>query len=265
MDKQIPRIDCRSLTFSPRLSETRMVRAQESFGVGAIRRLLCFALYLLGLDRSAIGRALGMPVDTAKSIIKAVNQNGFAAFEDRRHSVSRFRPPAPVKKPPVTIREEGRDVVVDFGIPDTRIRLSRDDSLQMKIILLSMVNSGLLSTRKAADALRLTMTHTGVLARRLREQGSQSLLDQRKGQQQDFVVTPEVKAELIQQFAVDIMTSGRTSSSGISGKLKERCSIVISERTVRHHLARMGLRGIKRSLPQLVAAVKKTSKNCSDS
>lgn len=265
MDKQIPRIDCRSLTFSPRLSETRMVRAQESFGVGAIRRLLCFALYLLGLDRSAIGRALGMPADTAKSIIKAVNQNGFAAFEDRRRSVSRFRPPAPVKKPPVTIREEGRDVVVDFGIPDTRIRLSRDDSLQMKIILLSMVNSGLLSTRKAADALRLTMTHTGVLARRLREQGSQSLLDQRKGQQHDFVVTPEVKAELIQQFAVDIMTSGRTSSSGISGKLKERCSIVISERTVRHHLARMGLRGIKRSLPQLVAAVKKTSKNCSDS
>ena len=106
MDKQIPRIDCRSLTFLPRLSETRMVQAQESFGVGAIRRLLCFALYLLGLDRSAIGRALGMPADTAKSIIKAVNQNGFAAFEDRRRSVSRFRPPAPPKRPPMTIREE---------------------------------------------------------------------------------------------------------------------------------------------------------------
>ncbi len=265
MDKQIPRIDCRSLTFSPGLSENRMVQAQESFGVGAIRRLLCFALYLLGLNRSAIGRALGIPADTAKSIIKAVNQNGFAAFEDRRRSVSRFRPPAPVKRPPMTIREEGRDVVLDFGFPDTQIRLSREDPLQMKIVLLSMVNSGLLSARKAAGALRLTVTHTGVLARRLREQGSQSLVDQRKGQQQDFVVTPEVKAELIQQFAVDVMTSGRTSSSGISEKIKERCSIVISERTVRHHLARMGLSGIKRSLPQLVAAVKKTSKNCSDS
>ncbi len=265
MDERIPMIDCQSLTFSPRLSESRMDQAQKSFGVGVIRRFLCFALYLLGLNRSVIGRALGIPADTAKSIIKAVNQNGFAAFEDRRRGVSRFLPPAPVKRPPVTLREEEHAVLVDFGFPDTLIRLDRQDPLQMKIVLLSMVNSGLLSTRQAADALQFTVTHTGVLARRLREQGSRSLIDQRKGQHQDFVVTPEVKAELVQQFTVDVITSGRTSSSGISEKLKERCSIVISERTVRHHLARMGLSGIKRSLPQLVAAVKKTSRSCSDS
>jgi transposase len=265
MDEKIPMIDCQSLMFSPRLSESRMHQAQESFGIGAIRRLLCFALYLLGLNRSLIGRALGIPGDTAKSIIKAVNQNGFAAFEDRRRGASRFLPPAPVKRPPMTLREEDRAVLVDFGFPDTLIRLERQDPLQMRIVLLSMVNSGLLSTPQAADALQLTVSHTAVLARRLREQGSRSLVDQRKGQQQDFVVTPQVKAELVQQFAVDVITSGRTSSSGISEKLKERCSIVISERTVRHHLARMGLRGIKRSLPQLAAAVKKTSKNCSKS
>lgn len=265
MDKRIPLIDCQDLPFSPRLSESRMDLAQESFGVGAIRRLLCFALYLLGVNRNAIGKALGIPADTAKSMIKAVNQNGFAAFEDRRRSLPRFRPPAPVKRPPIIVQEEKLDVVVDFGFPDTSIRLSRQDPLQMKIVLLSMVNNGLLSSRQAADALQLTSSHTAVLARRLLEQGSHSLVDQRKGQQQDFVVTPQVKAELIQQFAVDVMTAGHTSSSGISQKLRERCSIVISERTVRHHLARMGLGGIKRSLPQLVAAVKKTSKNCSES
>ena len=242
-----------------------MDQARESFGVGATRRLLCFALYLLGLNRSVIGRALGIPGDTAKSIIKAVNQNGFAAFEDRRRSVSRFLPSAPVKRPPMTLRDEGTAVLVDFGFPDTLIRLERQDPLQMKIVLLSMVNSGLLSTPQVADALQLTVSHTAALARRLREQGSQSLVDQRKGQQQDFVMTPQVKAELVQQFTVDVITSGRTSSSGISEKLKERCSIDISERTIRHHLARMGLSGIKHSLPLLVAGVKKTSENCSKS
>jgi hypothetical protein len=91
------------------------------------------------------------------------------------------------------------------------------------------------------------------------------VLDRRQGQQQDFVVTPSVKAELIQQFAVDILTSGRSSSTAISEQLKARCNIAIPDRTVRHHLARMGLGRIKRSLPQLVAAVKKTSESCSKS
>ena len=86
-----------------------------------------------------------------------------------------------------------------------------------------------------------------------------------RAQKEDFVVTPSVKAELIQQFAVDVITSGRTSSAAISEKLKERCSIAVPDRTVRHHLSRMGLGSIKHSLPQLVAAVKKTSSNCSES
>jgi hypothetical protein len=77
-------------------------------------------------------------------------------------------------------------------------------------------------------------------------------------------VTPSVKAELIQQFAAEVITSGWTSSAALSEKLKERCSIVIPDRTVRHHLSRMGLGSIKRSLPQLVAAVKKNSNNCSE-
>jgi transposase len=240
-----------------------MYQAEETFGARAIRRLLCFALYLLGLNRNAIGKALSIPANTAKSIIKTVNQNGFAAFEDRRRSVSQFRPPAPPKRPPITLREDGDNVLVDFGFPNTQITLRRQNPLQMKIVLLSMVNSGLISTRQAADALQFTISHTTMLANRLREQGGLSLVDQRKGQKKEFVVTPEVKAEIIQQFAVDVITSGRTSGSDISEKLKERCSIVIPERTVRHHLAKLGLRAIKTSLPELVAAVKKTSKNCS--
>jgi transposase len=137
--------------------------------------------------------------------------------------------------------------------------------LQIKTVLLSMFNSGLLSTRQVAEAIKLTPSHTAALARRLQDQGALSLTDQRQGQKEDFVVTASVKAEMIQQFAVDVITSGRTSSAAIAEKLKERCGIVVPDRTIRHHLSRLGLRSIKRSLPHLVAAVKKTSNKCSDS
>jgi hypothetical protein len=263
MAERIPVIDCQRLTFSPQLSESRLGQAKESFGVRAIQRILCFALYLLGVNRNAIGRTLSIPPDTAKSIIKAVKRDGFEAFEDRRRRSSAFRPPVPPQMPPITLREGEDHIVVDFGFPETHIKLSRQDPLQMKTVLLSMFNSGLLSNRQVAGAIQLTLSHTAALARRLREHGALSLVDRRQGQQQDFVVTPRVKAELVQQFAVDVITSGRISSSTISERLMQRCGIAISERTVRHHLARMGLRGIQSSLPQLVAAVKKTSSNSS--
>jgi len=242
-----------------------MDRARESLGAGLIQRILCFALYLLGLNRSAIGRTLGIPRDTAKSIIKAVKRDGLGALEDRRLKRSTLlRKQASPEPPPITLQKDEDHLVVDFGIRDRAIKLCRQDPLQMKTVLLSMFNSGLLSTRQVAEAIESTPSHTAALGRRLQEQGALSLVDQRQGQKEDFVVNSSVKAELIQQFAVDVITSGRTSSTAISEKLKERCGIVVPDRTVRHHLSRMGLGSIKRSLPQLVAAVKKTSNNCSE-
>jgi transposase len=266
MTDKLRLIDCQSLTFSPQLSESRMAQARKSLGAGLIQRILCFALYLLGLNRSAIGLTLGIPPDTAKSIIKAVKRDGLEALQDRRIKSSTLPPKKEsAEPPPITLREDDDHLMVDFGIRNRTLKLCRRDPLQMKTVLLSMFNSGLLSTRQAAEAIGLTPSHAAVLGRRLKEQGALSLVDQRQGQREDFVVTPSTKAELIQQFAVDIITSGRTSSAAISEKLKERCGIVVPDRTVRHHLSRLGLKSIKRSLPQLVEAVKKTSNNCSDS
>ena len=126
-----------------------------------------------------------------------------------------------------------------------------------------MLNNGLLIKQDVAEAIKLTPFHTTTLARRLREKGARSLVDRRQGQKQEYRVPAPVKAELVQQFAVDIITSGKTSGSKISAELKERCNISVPARTVRHHLAQMGLRKIKKSLPQLVAGVKKTSSNYS--
>jgi transposase len=261
--KKLPLIDCQNLVFSTRLTENRMGQAQRLLGSDVVQRILCYALYLCGVNRRAVGQALGIPAETAKSIIKAINRDGLVALEDRRRQFSAFLPQASPQPLPITLREEEGHIVVDFGINGRDLKLSRQDPLQMKAVLFSLVNSGLLTKRQVAEALQLSPSHTATLARRLDEQGALSLVDQRQGQKHDYRVPRGVKAELIQQFAVDVITSGRTSGEAISAELKERCNITIPARTVRHHLARMGLGRIKGSLPQLVSAVKKTSTNCS--
>ena len=255
---KIPLIDCQNLVFSTRLAENRMAQALMSFGSGVLQRLLCYSLYLLGVNRKTIGQVLNIPSETAKSIIKTINSDGLAAFEDRRRQFSAFIPQASLQPQPITLREEEGHLLVDFGMSGRVLRLNREDPLQMKTILLTMLNSGLLKKRQVAEAIKMTPSHTATLARRLDEQGARSVVDQRQGQKQDYRVPRQVKAELIQQFALDVIASGRTSGSAISAELKERCNITIPARTVRHHLARMGLRKIKGSLPQLVLAVKKT-------
>lgn len=256
--KKIPLTDCQNLVFSTRLAENRMTQALMSFGSGVLQRLLCYSLYLLGVNRKAIGQVLNIPSETAKSIIKTINRDGLAAFEDRRRQFSAFVPQASLQPQPITLREEEGHILVDFGIGGRVLRLNREDPLQMKTILLTMLNCGLLKKRQVAEAIRVSPSHTATLARRLDEQGALSVVDKRQGQKQDYRVPQEMKAELIQQFAIDVIASGRTSGSAISAKLKDRCNITIPARTVRHHMARMGLGKIKNSLPQLVSAVKKT-------
>jgi hypothetical protein len=237
-----------------------MQRALRILGQKVVQRILCFSLYLLGVNRSAIGQALDIPAETAKSIIKAVGKKGLTALEDRRHRSSAFLPTAPQRPASMIVQTGQNHIIVDFGIEGRQLKIPRQNVLQARAILLSMLNSGLLSRRQVADVIGLTPAHTATLARRLDSDGFLVLIDKRLGQKSDYRITPEVKAELVQQFTLDIITRGKTSGEAISCELQERCHITIAARTVRHHLARMGLPKIKRTLPRLVAEVKKTSK-----
>jgi transposase len=254
-------MDCQNLPLSPALSQARLQRAVQSLGETVVQRLMCFALYLLGVNRRAIGEALDVPAETAKSIIKVVERHGLPALEDRRHRVSSFLPQAPAVIAPVRLNVTEEDVIVEFGAEDRRLRISRQSDLQVRTVLLSLLNSGLLPKAEVAEAIGLTRAHTATLAHRLAQEGLSGLIDKRQGQQSDYRMTPEVKAELVQQFTLDVIAHGRTSGQAISSELQQRCQISVPARTVRHHLAQMGLTKIKHSLPQLLAAVKKTSKS----
>lgn len=262
MAKEFRVPDCQELHFSTELSQKRLSQARRTLGPGVVQRLLGFALYLLGLKRSAIGQAINMPTETVKSMIKTISRDGVPGLEDRRRVSSQQESQKPK---PITLRHEGSFLVIDLGGDKRDLKLSREDSLQLKTVLISMANSGILPKREAAQALNVSSSYMTILARRFQEQGTTALLDKRQGQKQDYRVPPAVKGELIQQFAVDLISCGRTSSARISAELKERCGLEVSARTVRHHMALMGLKSVKRSLPQLVAAVKKTSTTCSSS
>lgn len=250
-------IDCRNITFSQSLSVERIQRVQTTFKQNIIQRILCFSLYLLGVNRRLIGQALGIPTETAKSIIKTISSKGLCALEDRRYRTSGFAPP-PVPK----VEKAQISIDKDYIVVDTKGRLTIpiQNKLQIKAVLLSMLNSGLLSRKDVAPVLGLTQAHTTTLAHRLNREGLHSLIDKRQGQKKDYLITPEIKAELVQQFISDIITRGKTSGEIISTELQERCQIEVPARTVRYHLSQMGLRKIKKTLPQLIAEVKKISK-----
>lgn len=253
--------NCQELSFSVKHSQKRIERAKDVFDYNVIKRIISFALYLLGLGRKDIGKTLVLPVETVKSINKALMRDGLIAIEDRRR---RILPPvshAPEGPPPITLKEEEKLIIIDFGFPNMQIKLCKHDALQMRTVLLTMFNSGLLTSKEVAKAIGITVQHTKNLAEKLLENGALSLAEKRKGQKQDYRVTTEIKAQIIQQFAVQAVTGEPTSSIEISEKLKERCSMEIPARTVRHHLGKLGLPKIKGSLPQLVAAVKKNYKN----
>jgi hypothetical protein len=252
--------DCQNLAFSHSLSQNRMQRAVQALSEPVVRRVLCYSLYLLGINRQAVGQSLGIPPDTAKSIIKAVEKKGLSAFEDRRHRTSVFLPPAPTPLAPVTLSVNKEHVVVDFGAEDRCLRIPRQNELQVRTVLLSLCNSGMLAHRQVAQVIGLTPAYTATLARQLASEDVPSLVDKREGQKSDYSITPEVKAELVQQFAVHVLARARTSGRAISDELQKRCELTIPPRTVRYHLERMGLAKIKHSLPKLVDAVKKTSK-----
>lgn len=249
-----------NILFSESLSQQRMTRARKILGAKVVNRIICFALYLLGVDRETIARFRKTPAGTVKSIIRAVFHGGLPAFEDRRKGRSGFFPLQKPKVPKVTVSVQEDSIIVDLG-NSRQIRIPRKNPQQAKAILLTMFNSGLLKSREVAETLGITTAHVLNLARGLNTDGISALIDKRQGQQQEYRFPPEVKSEVIQQFVLDVVIEGRTSGRLLSERLEARCNLSLPERTIRHHVKELGLARIKRTLPPLLETVKKKLKN----
>jgi transposase len=251
-------LTCQNLPeLSAQRSKQRLEVANRALGSALVRRLLAFALYLLGASRRSLSELLGLPADTVKSLTQRVISEGLPALEDRRRRHSTF---LPAESPPAlqVALEVGSESLVVVLDEERRVVIPRANKVQSRTVLLTFLQARLLSTEAVAEGLGLSTDRVRTLSRELEESDAAALIDQRKGQQREYRVTPEVKAELIQQFLLNVVTSSGTSSSRLKADLEKRCQITLEDRTIRHHIARLGLRDIGRSLRQLLGEVKKT-------
>lgn len=252
-------LNCQSIKFYSDLSQKRMTAVIKVLGTTLVDRIIAFALFLLGVRRRHIAELLNMSPDTLKSFINRVLTTGIIAFGDGRKKASSFMPPSAVLPGKPSVFLEGEEIIADFGMSDRMLKIPVYNTLQVKTILLTMLNNGLITTPKAAEVLGYSTVHTSRLNEALHKGDVPALIDKRQGQKKDYLFSPEIKAELVQQFAANVVTRKPTSSRLISEQINKRCNLNLPDRSVRLHMKKLGLPKIAKSLPALVETFKKNS------
>lgn len=252
-------INCQSINFNQTLSSNRLEAASRRFGEKLVKRIIAFSLFLLGANRQDIADKLQLSVNTIKSNIKALHSDGIAAFEDRRQKKSTFLPKDKQPASSISWSTEEENFILTIG-SEVKIQIPQKNKLQLRTVALTMLNNGLLKTSQTAEILQLSVVQTNKLARKLQSGDIDSLIDQRKGQTQDYVFTPEIKAQLIQQYAFACVCHQKISGKALAKQLKQSCQVDLPERTIRHHVAKLGLVKIKNSLPRMIDEFKKNFK-----
>jgi hypothetical protein len=252
-------MDCRDITFSADKSRDRIAHALRVFPRKLLMRVLAFALHLLGASRKDIAALVDMPEESVKTLLRLVMRDGFPALRDRRCTASSPVPAAASAATAASVHADGDGWSIDLGTRGGALRIPTTHPLQARTLVLSLLNAQLLPTQQCAAALGLSPAHCRALARALAARDvAEALFDKRVGQQGDYRVGPEQKAQLIQQWTARTVTGQSTSSEVLAREVNALTDACLSARTVRWHLQHLGLRAIRDTLPQLVETLKKT-------
>lgn len=255
-------MDCRNIEFSPEKSAQRIGRFRGALGAKLVHRILALALYLLGAKRNQAATLVNMSEESLKTMLRTVQQEGFDALRDRRRSASTPAPKA-VESARVTasLHLDEQCCVIDFG-DGKSLQIPRTHRIQLKTVLLSLFQAGLLTGDSIASALRMSPAHCRGLAAKLkREDVVPALVDKRRGQQQDYWVGQAEKAEIIKHFAAEAISGHATSGRALAKVIQEHSQITLSERTIRWHVNKLGLNLIKKTLPEQLERLKKTAEH----
>ena len=254
-------MNCDQFDFSSERSHKRIQQARTIFGDKIVNRILAWALLLLGASKPMICMTLDIKPGSLRTLLYRLQNQGLGALEDRRSKTSSFKPNAsatPVEPLKVSLHQKDDDHQIRFG-DSLHLQIPTSNPLLLKSILLCLLNNRMLNRREVAQALQLSEDRVGKLEKKLAEEDVAGLIDQRRGQQQDYVFTPTIKGELIQQFVIDLVRDGKMSGEGLSKHLKERCQYDLSPRSILYHLSHMGLSKIKSTLPAYLETAKKNS------
>ncbi len=254
-------MNCDRFDFSSTLSNKRILQARTIFGEKIVNKILAWALFLLGASKPMICSALDFKPGSLRTLLYRLQSQGLGAFEDRRSKMSFFKPKDPVTSAQplkVALRQKDADYQICFG-DSLHIQIPLSNPLLLKSILLCLLNNRILNRQEVAKTLRISEDRVGKLAKKMGEEDITGLLDQRRGQQRDYVFSSTIKGELIQQFVIDMVQDGKATGEGLSKHLKERCLYDLSPRSILYHLSNMGLSNIKNTLPAYLETVKKNS------
>jgi hypothetical protein len=241
---------------SPSRALNRQRAAEAVLGKATVARLIGFALFLLGGKRENIAAAIGIPTNTYLSFLTRMNRLGLDGFRDRRRNVP--TPAEPVAMCVDVIHQH--DGVILRLLPTTaEILLQARNDEQNRIMVLALATNGLLSSQQAGELLQVSTGYIPALCRKLGAEDAHAVLDRRVGQQKDYRVTEQMKAELVVQWAANAAAGKTCSSPALSADLRDRCGIDLSERTIRHHLSKLGLLSKAKALSGLIGSVKKSS------
>lgn len=255
-------MDCQNMAFSPQHSQKRIEKASLVLPAQVLKRILFFALYLLGARLNAIASLVEIPEESVKTTISRIVRDGLSAFRDRRQSSKTFglQLLPPPQEPQASVLIEKDCCVITFGKRDHQLKIPRQHRVHLRSVLLSLLQANLLTVHTVSSVLGITAAHCRQLSAKLMDDGvTEVLVDKRKGQKQDFRVDLSVKAELIKQFSARAVTGHSTSSQALTEIINDTKKLSISPRTVRWHMNKLGLVKIKKTLPELVETLKKTS------
>jgi hypothetical protein len=233
------------LNYSAVNREKRLAHAKSILGIGFVNRIIAFALFLLGAKRLEIAQYLEIPLDTLLSFYTRVTNFGTSGFLDMRSKKAELAHAAQ-SKPTCSIKEYQFEL--NFGQSTQKISIPKNNELQFKTIVLTFLDNGILDRKTAAKALNYSAGKTDKLLREVREHDIGSLVDKRQGQQNDYVFGPATKSELIIQYAINAATGKPTSGSVLAGDLEKRTSLKLSDRSIRFHIAKLGLKDKARIL-----------------
>lgn len=253
-------MNCQDIVFSQKQSQQRIERVSRVLPSPVLKKLLFFALYLLGARLKSIAAMVNIPEESGKTTISRVMNDGIAAFQDRRQTVKISELPKLTQPQPLVsaLIEEGF-CVITFGDRKHPLKIPQNHQLHLRSVLLSLLHADYLPAETVASILGLTVAHCRDLSAKLLDNGvSETLIDKRTGQQRDYLVDLSVKAELIKQFAARSIAGQSTSSQVLTMLINDSLTMSISSRTIRWHMNRLGLTRIKKALPALVESLKKT-------
>lgn len=250
------------IVFSPQQSQRRIKKALQVVPMKVLQRIISFALYVLGAKMSAIGSLMEMSKESIKTTNSRILKDGLPAFRDRRESMNTYSrelsPPPREPQTSVLIQEDY--YVIIFENTNHQLKIPRNNRVHIRTVLLSLLQANLIAVHRVSSVLDITPAHCRDLSGKLETYDvTEVLIDKRKGQKKDFLVDLEVKAELILNFAARAVSGYSLSSQVLTDIINEHQETAISPRTIRWHMNKLGLMKIKKTLPDLVATLKKNS------